>query len=228
MLVKDKDVVVPGQTLAQGMAFIPSAGSYRDGDDIVASRIGLASVEGKVIKIVPLAGPYLPKLGDVVVAYCEDVLLSGWRLNLGCPYTAVLGIKDATNDFIPRGVDLTQYFALGDAVFCKLINVTSQRLIDVTLRGQGLRKLPLGKLIQVCSVKVPRIIGKDGTMVQTIMEKTRTEIVVGQNGMVWIKGDPAMEVLAADTIKFVEKNAHKAGLTQTVKKYLEDRLGGGR
>jgi hypothetical protein len=50
------------------------------------------TVEGKVIKLVPLAGPYLPKLGDVVVAYCEDVLLSGWRLNLGLSL-AQLGTK---------------------------------------------------------------------------------------------------------------------------------------
>lgn len=228
LLVKDKDVVVPGQTMAQGMAFIPSLGTFREGDDIVAGRIGLASVEGKVLKIVPLAGPYLPKLGDVVVGYVEDVLLSGWRLNLSCAYSGVLGLKDATADFIPRGVDLTQYFALGDIVFGKLINVTSQRLIDVTLRGQGLRKLPPGKLVQVCSVKVPRIIGKDGTMIQAVMELTRTEIIVGQNGVVWIKGDPAMEIVAADAVKFIEANAHKGGLTQTARKYIEDKLGGGR
>jgi exosome complex component RRP4 len=228
LLVKDKDVVVPGQTMAQGMAFIPSLGTFREGDDIVAGRIGLVSVEGNVLKIVPLAGPYLPKLGDVVVGYVEDVLLSGWRLNLACAYSAVLGLKDATADFIPRGVDLTQYFALGDIVFGKLINVTSQRLIDVTLRGQGLRKLSPGKLVTVSSVKVPRIIGKDGTMIQAVMELTRTEIIVGQNGLVWIKGDPAMEVVAADAVKFIEANAHKAGLTQTARKFIEDKLGGGR
>jgi exosome complex component RRP4 len=221
LFVKDREVVVPGQELASGMSFVPGKNMFRDGEKIVAGTIGLASIEGKVVKIVPLAGPYVPKIGDVVVGVVEDVLLMGWRLNLKGPYSAVLNIKDATSEFIGRGVDLTQYFALGDVVYCKIANVTSQNLIDVTLRGPGLRKLQGGRLVQVSPQKVARIIGKEGTMTQMIMQATKTEIVVGQNGLVWVSGEPAGETKAAAAIKLVEQNAHKQGLTQSVKKWLE-------
>jgi exosome complex component RRP4 len=228
LLVKDKDVVVPGETLATGMAFLPTKGTYRDGDRIVAGKIGLVSVEGKVIKLVPLADPYIPKVGDVVVGEVNDVMFSGWRLGLRGPYSAVMNVKDATSDFIGRGVDLTQYFALGDYVFCKIVNVTSQKLIDATMRGQGLRKLIGGRLIQVNPAKVPRIIGREGTMSSMIQQATKTEIVIGQNGVIWVNGEPGLETVAVNAIKMVEDNAHKSGLTQTIKKWLDEQVGGAR
>jgi len=228
LLVKDKDVVVPGETLAQGMSFVPSTGMYRDGENIIAAKIGLVSVEGKVIKIVPLADPYVPKVGDIVIGEVNDVLFSGWRVGLKGPYSAVLGVKDATSDFIGRGVDLTQYFALGEYVLCKIINVTSQKLIDITLRGQGLRKLNGGRLLAVNPAKVPRIIGREGTMTKMIQDATKTEIVVGQNGVVWLNGDPHNEVIATAAIRMVEQNAHKSGLTQTMKTWLDEQVKGGR
>lgn len=227
LYVKDKDVVVPGETIAAGMSFVPSKGMYRLGDDIIAAKVGLVSIEGKVLKMVPLADPYLPNVGDVVIGEVNDVLFSGWRVSLLGPYSAVLSVKDATSDFIGRGVDLTQYFALGDYMFCKIVNVTSQKLIDVTLRGQGLRKLSGGRLLKVNPAKVPRIIGREGTMTKLIQDATRTEIVVGQNGVVWLSGDPVNEVIASQAIKMIEANAHKSGLTQTVKTWLDARVKGG-
>ena len=228
LLVKDKEVVVPGETLATGMAFLPTKGTYREGDRIVAAKMGLVSIEGKVIKLVPLADPYVPKVGDVVIGEVNDVMFSGWRVGLKGPYSAVLGVKDATSDFIGRGVDLTQYFSLGDYIFCKIINVTSQKLIDITLRGPGLRKLTGGRLVQVNPAKVPRIIGRDGTMANMIQQATRSEMVIGQNGVIWINGEPAMEVIVTEAITMIEQNAHKSGLTQTVKQWLDSKVGGAR
>jgi exosome complex component RRP4 len=210
------------------MAFLPAKGTYREGDRIVAAKIGLVSIEGKVIKLVPLADPYVPKVGDVVIGQVTDVMFSGWRVDLKGPYSAVLSIKDATSDFIGRGVDLTQYFALGDYVFCKIVNVTSQKLIDITLRGQGLRKLTGGRLIEVNPAKVPRIIGREGTMANMIQTDTHTEMVIGQNGVIWVNGDPAKENIAVEAIRMVEQNAHKSGLTQTMKSWLESKVGGAR
>ncbi|MEK6822539.1 MAG: exosome complex RNA-binding protein Rrp4 [Nanoarchaeota archaeon] len=228
LLVKDKDVVVPGETLATGMTYVPAAGTYREGDNIIASKLGLASVEGKVLKIVPLADAYVPKVGDVVVGEVNDVMFSGWRISLMGPYSAVLSVKDATSDFIGRGVDLTQYFGLGDYLFCKIVNVTSQKLIDVTLRGTGLRKLQGGRLITVNPAKVPRIIGREGTMAAMIQQATKTEIVIGQNGTIWVNGEPTMEMIAVKAIQMIEDHAHKSGLTQTMKTWLEQQIGGAR
>ena len=141
LIVKDREIVVPGDVLAEGMGFLPSKGTYRTDNKIIAERLGMISIEGKVIKLIPLSGAYLPKVGDKVIGRVIDILISGWRMDIESAYSSVLTLKDATSDFIPRGADLTPYFALNDCMMAKIVNITSQKLIDVSMKGPGLRKL---------------------------------------------------------------------------------------
>ena len=104
--VKDKDIVVPGEELAVGMDYLPSFGTYRDGESIVAGKMGLINIDGKVLKLVPLKGAYLPKRNDTIVCKIIDVLMSGWHVDYGSAYRAMLPLRDATQDFIPKGADL--------------------------------------------------------------------------------------------------------------------------
>ncbi len=224
--VKERDIVAPGELVAEGMGFLPSKGLYRKDTKIFAERLGMIGIEGKVIKLIPLTGVYIPKINDKIVGKIIDVLMTGWRIELRSPYSAVLGLKDATSEFIPRSADLTQYYTIGDHILCKIINVTSQRLIDVTMRGPGLRKLKDGRLVEVNPHKVPRVIGKDGSMVQMIKNATGCNISVGQNGWIWVEGpSPEQEIQAVLSIKKVEAEAHMPGLTDRIKAYLEEITG---
>jgi exosome complex component RRP4 len=222
ILVKEKQVVVPGEELAKGMDYLPSYGTYRGNDTIRAAKLGLVSIDGKVIKIIPLSGKYMPKKNDTIIGKVIDITMNGWRIDTNSPYSAMLSMKDATMDFIPKGADLTRYFDIGDYVVTKIIQVTTQKLIDLTMKGPGLRKLGAGRILQVNTTKVPRIIGKGGSMVSMIKQATGCRIIVGQNGIVWIQGeDPAKETLAAETIKRIEKESHIQGLTDIIKNDLE-------
>src|SRR3989339_460085 len=136
--VKDKDIVVPGEVLATGMDYLPAQGTYRKGDMIRASRLGLVNVDGRAIKLIALSGRYLPKQGDTIIGKVEDITFSGWRLSINSAYSAMLSMKDATSEFISRGADLTRYYELEDYVVAKIINVTSQKLVDLTMKGPGL------------------------------------------------------------------------------------------
>jgi len=225
LVVKDKDIVVPGEVLAKGMNFLPGHGTYRNNDEIIANRLGLLTVDGKVLKTVPLAGRYLPKKNDTIIGRVMDILMSGWRLDINSAYPAVLPLKDATFSYIAKGADLTKYFELDDYVVVKITNVTSQNLVDVTCKGQGLHKLRGGRIIQVNTHKVPRIIGKKGSMVSLIKKATGCKIIVGQNGTAWISGEPEMEVIAVDAIKMIEEQSHVSGLTDKVKDFLEKATG---
>ena len=224
IMVKEKEIVVPGETLAVGMDSLPGQGTYREGENIIASRLGLVQLEGRAIKLIPLAGRYIPKKGDVIICKVIDVSFSGWRLDTNSPYSAMMSLKDATSDFIPRGADLTQYYALGDYIVGEIINVTSQKLVDVAMKGPGLRKLKGGRVIEVASNKVPRIIGKAGSMVSMIKDATGCNISVGQNGLVWIQGTPEKELLAIQTMRKIESESHLSGLTDKIKEYLDKEI----
>lgn len=180
LLVKEKSVVVPGEELANGMDYLPSEGTYRQGEIIRANKLGLVMLEGRALRIVPVSGVYLPKRGDVIIGKVVDITYSGWMFDVNCAYRAMLGLKDATSDFISKGADLTKYYTFGDRVVAKIYNVTSQNLIDITLKGPGLRKLEGGRILNVTPSKVPRIIGKSGSMISMIKDATKCQIVVGQ------------------------------------------------
>ncbi|MBI2558304.1 RNA-binding protein [Candidatus Woesearchaeota archaeon] len=221
IIVKDKEISVPGETLAIGMDTLPGAGTYREGERIVANRLGLVMIDGRTIKLIPLSGRYIPKTGDTIICKVIDVGFNGWRLDTNSAYSAMMSLKDATSEFIARGANLTQYYDLGDYIVCKIVNVTSQKLIDVSMKGPGLRKLKGGRVIEVDPNKVPRIIGKQGSMVIMIKDATKCSITVGQNGLIWIDGEPMNELLAIQTIRKIEKESHLSGLTDKIKEFLE-------
>lgn len=225
LAIQEREIVVPGEMLATGMDHLPGAGTYREKDNIYASRLGLVYLEGRAVKVIPLSGVYVPKLGDTIICKVTDITMNGWRLDTNSAYSAMLTLKDATTDYISRGADLTQYYALNDYMVCKVVNVTSQMLVDVSMREPGLKKLEGGRVFKVNTNKVPRIIGKKGSMVSMIKQATGCRVVVGQNGLVWISGDIENEFLASETIRLIEQNSHQSGLTSTIKAFLEERTG---
>ncbi|MFC1697441.1 exosome complex RNA-binding protein Rrp4 [Nanoarchaeota archaeon] len=222
--VKDKDIVVPGEELAVGMDYLPSQGTYRKDDKIVANKMGLVHVEGRAIKLIPLAGRYLPKRGDVIIGKVIDITMGGWRVETNSAYSAMVSMKDATSEFIAKGANLTKFYTFGDYIMAKITNVTTQMLVDLTLRGPGLRKLSPGRIIHVSPYKVPRIIGKQGSMVSLIKNATGCKILVGQNGVVWVQGEPEGEIVAVDAIKKIEAESHKSGLTDSIDAFLKDKV----
>jgi exosome complex component RRP4 len=177
------------------------------------------------LKTLPLAGRYLPKRYDIIIGRVSDILMSGWRLEINSPYSAVLPLKDASFSYIAKGADLTKYFELDDHLIVKITNVTSQNLVDVTCKGPGLQKLKGGRIIFVNTHKVPRIIGKKGSMVSMIKKATDCRVVVGQNGVAWISGTPESELIAVNAIKIIEEKSHISGLTEKIKEFLEKATG---
>ncbi len=218
--VEERAVVVPGEVLAEGMDFLPGDNTYRESDRIRAKILGLVAIAGRVLKVMPLAGPYVPKIEDKIVGRITDITMSGWRVDTNTAYSAMLNVKDATTRFIKKEEDLSKILAIGDFVVVKIINVTSQNLIDLTMREPGLRKVTEGRVIKINAQKVPRVIGKKASMITLLKDRTGCDITVGQNGLVWIKGTPEGELLAEKAIKLIEEKSHTDGLTERMEKFL--------
>jgi len=223
--IKDKDIVVPGEELAEGMDYVPAVGTYRDEEKIIASQVGIVNVSGRLIKLIPLSGNYIPRAGDTVIGRVANMSFSSWFIDVGYAYEAALSLKDATSEYIDRGADLSRYYDFGDYVVCKIIKVTKSMAIDLTMKGPGLRKIKGGKIVKITPSKVPRVIGKQGSMINLIKEKTGCRISVGQNGLVWIQGDdPKQEMIATKAIEEIEKKAHMNGLTDEITKFLSKEI----
>lgn len=225
LVIEDKTIVVPGEVLAEGMDYLPGAGAFREKERVIASQLGLVNVDGRALKVIPLAGSYLPKRGDQIICKVIDISYTGWRVDTNTAYSAVLSMKEGSTKYIEKGSDLSKFYAIGDYMMAEIVNVTEQNLIDITMRGPRMKKLIGGRIIEVSPCKVPRLIGRKGSMVSMIKEATGCEIMVGQNGLVWIKGEPEGELLAVKTIELVEGNSHKQGLTEDVEKFLKEQKG---
>ena len=220
ILVEERKIVIPGEVLAKGLDYVPGENTYREQDQIYSKSLGLTSISGRVIKVTPLAGPYLPKVGDKIIARVTDITMSGWRVDTNTAYSAMLNVKDATTRFIKKEEDLSKIIAIDDYVIAVITNVTSQRLIDISLREPGLKKIQGGRIIEINSQKVPRVIGKKASMITLVKEKTGCEITVGQNGLIWLKGTPEGEAKAEKAIKMIEEKSHLSGLTEKIEVFL--------
>ncbi len=219
LLVKERDLVTPGDTLARGLDFIPSSGSYRAGTDVKSKFLGLVRLKEKIVSVTPINGVYIPKPGDGIIATVSDLQNTFWILDVNSPYDAILPISEATPERIEQGTDLSVFFDVGDVIYCKVLNVSKSKNTSVTMDDYRAKKLIGGRLMTVAPSKVPRIIGKEGTMIELIKRYTGCQITVGQNGVVWLKG--ANEALATKTILMIENEAHTEGLTDRITEMLK-------
>lgn len=220
--VKEKDIVVPGELLAEGMDYLPSTGTYRDENSILSFQVGLINIDGRVIKVIPLTGKYNPRRDDTIIGEVVNITMNGWIVDISGPYSAMLTLKDASSSYIERGADLSQFYDYGDIIVAQIVNVTKTKLIDLSMRGPGLKKLKGGRIIDVTPSKVPRIIGRQGSMIHIIQDGAKCRIIVGQNGKVWISGDNMQdENKAAEAIMMIENEPQAEGLTEKVKNFLE-------
>lgn len=223
LYAKDKDIVIPGELLAEGMDYLPSGQAFREKDRLYASTIGLVSVRGRVIKVIPLSGKYMPKRGDAVIGRITGIGHSGWQADIECPYNADLSIADATMSYIDtRRTPMSEIYDIDDYVFAGVITISESMYVKLMTKDRQFRRLRGGNVLRVSPTKIPRIIGKQGSMISMIKTLTKCDIVVGQNGLVWIKGEsPVMEALADAAIRKIERESHTSGLTDKVKEMLE-------
>ena len=214
--VENKDLVIPGEVLADD-DFYSGRGTFKENGKICSSLMGLVSLRNKKIRVIPLKSKYVPKKGDVVIGKVDDVRFSMWDININSPYS---GILPAFEVFGREKKELNRVFDVGDVLFLRVVEVDEVKKAKLGLKGRGMGKFRGGIIVDIAPTKVPRLIGKKGSMINMIKDKTQCKIVVGQNGLVWVKGDEDMEQLTREVIHIIEKEAHTSGLTNKIKNYL--------
>ena len=214
-----KKIVIPGELIAAGNEYLPGEGTEKRKEGIVSLKFGLAEESNKLIKVISLSGTYQPRRGNVVIGRVENVTFNGWVINIDTAQNAFLPLMET-----PRYVDkdaMEEVMDIGDIVVAKIWDV-NKRGIDLTIKMHGFGKLERGLIMTINSNKVPRVIGKEGSMIALIKEETKCRITVGQNGIISIEGDNVEdEILAKRAIMFVSEKSFMSGLTEELKKWLE-------
>ena len=214
--VENKDLVIPGQILADD-EYYSGRGTFKENGKICSSLLGRVSLRNKKIRVVPLKSKYVPKKGDVVIGKIKDVRFSMWDVDINSPYS---GILPAFEVFGREKKELNKVYDVGDVLFLRVVDVDEIKKAKLGLKGRGMGKFKGGIIVDIAPTKVPRLIGKKGSMINMIKDKTKCKIVVGQNGLVWVKGNEDMEQLTRDIIHLIEEEAHTSGLTNKIKNKL--------
>lgn len=213
-----RTIVIPGEVIVSGDDYLPGEGTEKHGQEIIALRYGLAEEQNRLVKIIPLSGTYAPRRGNVVIGRVEELTFNGWVIDIGTPERAFLSLME-----VPRYVNkdaLEEVMDIGDMVVAKIWSI-NKRGIDLSIKMRGFGKVDEGLILKVNPNKVPRIIGKEGSMISLIKDNTGCNITVGQNGVVWIKGDQIeKELLAKRAIEFIEEKSFVSGLTDEVTKWF--------
>ncbi len=222
---ESNDVVAPGDVIAEDENVKVKTGAYQEENKIISKYLGTVFYRSGSVEVRPMSGRYIPEQGDTIIGEISHVSYSRWSVDLNSPYEGNLNIADATEQYVDLDEDdLTDFFAVGDAVVVKVKGVTDSMDVDLTMKDRRCKKLEGGRIISVPPSKVPRVIGKKGTMVKQINEATNCNIIVGQNGLIWVSGEDAN--LAVRAIKKVEEEAHLNGLTDKIGEWLEEQKGG--
>lgn len=220
LLVKEKQFVIPGDVLARGLDFLPGTGCYRVNHEIKAKLMGLVRLKDRFVGVIPLAGVYIPKSGDGIIGIIEDTQSTIWIVDINSPYDAILQLGEAVGEFVDLSkTDISVYYEIGDVIYAKVLNVSKSKNVSLTMNDYRAKKLIGGRIITITPSKVPRLIGKEGSMIELIKNSTKCQIVVGQNGVVWLKGEK--EGLAAKAILTIESESHIEGLTDRITELLE-------
>ncbi|MDD1765560.1 MAG: exosome complex protein Rrp4 [Methanomassiliicoccales archaeon] len=213
-----REIVVPGELLDSGK-LKPGNGTYVADGKIFASQLGIKSTKSNYVNVIPLGGRYIPVTGDNVIGKVIDIGPSNWLIDINSPYPAPLHVNE-----VPWRVefgDTARYLNVGDTILAKVLMVDETKRVQVTMKDQGLRKLQGGQIVDISHSKVPRVIGKSGSMIQLIKSHTNCRIFVGQNGRIWLDGDIENIVVAIRAIRMIDEDAQTMRLTERVKEYLE-------
>lgn len=224
---ENKQLVTPGDLLAEGN-YVAGENAYEEDGKIYSAQLGLVDYEERRVHVVALRAFYIPYIGDTVIGKVVDVGFSGWMLDINASYLAMLRASDVLDrPFKPQKNDLSSIFNIGDLIIAKVIAYNRTRDPLLTVGEPSLGKVARGQIVEVTPTKIPRLIGRQGSMISMLKRETGCHITLGQNGLVLVSGKTLEdEQLAIMAIRKIDQEAHTSGLTDRVTKMIQKKKGG--
>lgn len=217
----DRKVVVPGDLLSED-AKRSGEGTYVKNGSVYSLLYGLANFRDK-INVIPLAGKYVPGPGDNVIGVVKDITFSNWIVDINSPYDGLLHISEFPERI--ESDEMSKHLRIGSSIMTRVKDVDPTMKVELTLNDKKLGEIKAGQVIEISHTRVPRLIGKGGSMISMLKKEVNCNIFVGQNGRIWINGGSEDMDLALKTITLIEREAHTNGLTDRIVDFLKAEKG---
>ena len=173
--------VMPGDIIVTG-DYRPEQNVILEGNRLISTATGFSEIKDDLVTVTPLTGLYTPKTDDLVIGKIISHNALSWEVDINSYYSGILTAFDIFGkDYSPSRDDLSLKLNIGDIILARIANVNSRDPL-ITIAGENLGKIDSGELIKISPSKAPRLIGKHGSMIQTIEGSTNATITVGQNG----------------------------------------------
>ena len=217
-----RDIVVPGDLLFEGRARTGD-NTYRHEGNVYATRVGLVHYNNDRVSVIALEAGFIPLVGDLVIGDVTDIELGQWKVNIGAEKNAILTINDAIGKPYRTYQDMPKILDIGDTIVAKIVDLDRRRTPILSIMGRDLGRVREGFIIRITPSKIPRLIGKKGSMINMILKETRCQVTIGQNGKILINGrNRDDEELVVKVINKIDTEAHTSGLTNRVQEYLKE------
>ncbi|HNW05610.1 MAG TPA: hypothetical protein PK655_00820 [archaeon] len=199
-----KKIVIPGELITDQRKKIGENVFIKE-NKIYSSVLGLLNETGDFVSIVPLNGPYFPKENDPVVCVVRNITANGY----------IIDVNSHSDCFFPKSF-VTRELKIGQMLFARVKGVDGIEVSEL----DNINILPEGSIYAVSSVKIPRIIGKNDSMLNILKKYTSSNILVGRNGWIWYVSKNGN--LLENAISLIVNNSQKSNLTNTIEEYLKN------
>ena len=218
---ESRDLVIPGDILFEGR-IRTGDNTYRRQGKVCASRIGLVEYGRGIVSVIALEAGYNPLVSDLVVGEVIDIELGRWFVDIDASVAAVLNVPDAIDAPFRPDIVMPEILDVGETIVAKVVDLDRRRTPILSILGRDLGKAEEGFIIRITPSKIPRLIGKKGSMVNMILKETGCEIVIGQNGRILIHGRTReQEDIVVKVVERIEMEAHTTGLTNRIQEYIK-------
>jgi exosome complex component RRP4 len=230
-----REIVTPGEVISTDPSLLAGRGAVKEADNsIISVFVGLKEVRGKYVNIVPLNGLYNPQVGDKIIARVIAKTPVKFLMDINSKFVGILKPSDAFKRShrgrgygknmgsyrVPQENEMDK-LKMGDLLICKVLSGSRTEEPSLTSLGQELGILTDGITIAISPTKIPRVIGKKGSMISLLKNLLHCKIFVAQNGRIWINGHtPDQERLLIEAIYKIEREAHTTGLTDRIKAFI--------
>ncbi len=222
MITGSRKLVLPGDLVSTNPR-TAGYGTFVENGKVYAKIMGLMDKTDNMVRIIPLKGRYIPSPGDLVIGIVREVVSNGWNVDINSPYSAFLPTSEKPET---RGRKINDILDMDDAIIAKVVAIDPKMKVTLTMRDKVCRPIRFGRIVAINPTRVPRVIGKKGSMIKLLKNELGIQIVVGQNGLIWLSGDRKKVDIVEEAIYIIEKEAHTEGLTDRITEFIKKRKEG--